>query len=107
MNLQHKFNINRVNILGVGISSINMGIALKTIDSWIQAKKSNYICVTPAHGVMECIEKPYLRQIFNSSGMTTPDGMSIVWLLKLKGQKHVNRVYGPDFNAECNPRWSN
>jgi N-acetylglucosaminyldiphosphoundecaprenol N-acetyl-beta-D-mannosaminyltransferase len=28
--------------------------------------------------------------------MTTPDGMAIVWLLKLKGQRHVSRVYGPD-----------
>jgi N-acetylglucosaminyldiphosphoundecaprenol N-acetyl-beta-D-mannosaminyltransferase len=28
--------------------------------------------------------------------MVTPDGMSVVWLLQLKGYKIVRRVYGPD-----------
>lgn len=28
--------------------------------------------------------------------MVTPDGMGVVWLLKLKGHKNANRVYGPD-----------
>jgi N-acetylglucosaminyldiphosphoundecaprenol N-acetyl-beta-D-mannosaminyltransferase len=36
------------------------------------------------------------RRILNSSGLTTPDGMSVVWILKLLGQKEVGRVYGPD-----------
>jgi N-acetylglucosaminyldiphosphoundecaprenol N-acetyl-beta-D-mannosaminyltransferase len=88
--------IKRVNILGVNISSINMDIALHTIDSWIHTNSHNYVCVTPAHGVMDCVNDPALRRTFNSSGMTTPDGMSIVWLLKLKGYKDVGRVYGPD-----------
>ena len=34
--------------------------------------------------------------------MTVPDGMAIVWLLKLAGYKNVDRVYGPDlFLAVC------
>jgi len=36
------------------------------------------------------------RRILNSSGLTTPDGMSVVWILKLLGHKDVGRVYGPD-----------
>ena len=28
--------------------------------------------------------------------MVTPDGMPMVWLLRLDGHQHVNRVYGPD-----------
>jgi len=28
--------------------------------------------------------------------MTAPDGMPLVWLSRLHGQKHVSRVYGPD-----------
>lgn len=92
----------RVNILGVGISAINMGQALEIIDDWIATREPHYICVTPAHGVMDCHAEPELRQIFNSSGLTTPDGMSIVWLLRLHGKKHVSRVYGPDLmQAVC------
>ncbi len=88
--------IDRENILGVHIGAINMTQTLDTIDYWIAHKQQNYVCVTPAHGVMDCYRKPELRTIFNNSGLTTPDGMSIVWLLQLAGHRHVRRVYGPD-----------
>ncbi len=86
----------RANILGVGVSAINMGDALKAIDSWIARREPHYVCVTPAHGIMECQADPSLRRLFNSSGLTTPDGMGVVWLLRLMGHRRVGRVYGPD-----------
>jgi N-acetylglucosaminyldiphosphoundecaprenol N-acetyl-beta-D-mannosaminyltransferase len=88
--------IQKVNVLGVGISAINLSLAIASIDSWIKHYQPNYVCVTPAHSLMECYHQPYLRTIFNSSGLTAPDGMSVVWLLKLSGRSHVERVYGPD-----------
>ncbi|NIM96328.1 MAG: WecB/TagA/CpsF family glycosyltransferase [Anaerolineales bacterium] len=94
--------IQRTNILGVGVSSINMGQAIETIQGWIDNREPHYVCVTPAHSIMECYNDPALRPIFNHSGLTTPDGMSIVWLLKLNGHRHVERVYGPDLmHAVC------
>ena len=84
------------NILGVDISTINLDQTVGEIQAWISKEASTYICVTPAHGVMECYNNPGLRKVFNNSGMTTPDGMAIVWLLKLYGHKNVGRVYGPD-----------
>ena len=89
-------SIPQENILGVKINAIDMKFALEYIDQSILGKKKTYICVTPAHGVMECQKKPGLRRIFNNSGLTTPDGMSIVWILRLKGHRDVGRVYGPD-----------
>ena len=88
--------IERGNILGVKISAINMGMALDVISGWVARRERHYVCVTPAHGIMDCQDDAGLMQIFNQSGMTTPDGMSVVWLLKLLGFKHVERVYGPD-----------
>jgi N-acetylglucosaminyldiphosphoundecaprenol N-acetyl-beta-D-mannosaminyltransferase len=85
-----------VNVLGVQVNAICMQQALDTLGTWIDKRDSHYVCVTPAHAVMECLHRPELYPIFNGSGLTTPDGMSIVWLLKLKGHAHVERVYGPD-----------
>lgn len=85
-----------VPILGVQISAINMELALKQIETWLAERSSNYICVAPAHSIMECVNDPTLLPIFNGAGMVTPDGMAVVWLLKLKGHKQVSRVYGPD-----------
>jgi len=86
----------KVNILGVGISAINLDQAVKIIVHWTEHRQKQYVCVTPAHGIMDCQRDANLRKIFNCSGLTTPDGMSVVWLLRILGYRNVNRVYGPD-----------
>ena len=86
----------RVNILGVGISAINIQIAVKTIDKWIQTKRPNYVCVTGVHGVIESQRNDSLKHIHNKAGMVTPDGMPLVWLSRMRGFSSVDRVYGPD-----------
>jgi N-acetylglucosaminyldiphosphoundecaprenol N-acetyl-beta-D-mannosaminyltransferase len=86
----------RENILGVGICAINMQQAVEQIKTWIAEKQSAYVCVTPAHAIMECVANPDIKLIYNQSNLTTPDGMAIVWLLKWAGHRHVSRVYGPD-----------
>ena len=88
--------LQRVNILGVGVSAINMSQALKTLDAWIAGRELHYVCVTGVHGVMECQRDEHLRQIHNTAGLVTPDGMPLVWLLRVHGRRHVTRVYGPD-----------
>jgi N-acetylglucosaminyldiphosphoundecaprenol N-acetyl-beta-D-mannosaminyltransferase len=86
----------RVNILGMRISAINMAQALEGIDSWIARNEPHYVCVAPAHVVMDGYWNPKVRDDVNQAGMATPDGMGIVWLLKLKGYHNVSRVYGSD-----------
>ncbi len=86
----------RANILGVGISAINMPMALAAIDRWIAAREQHYVCVATVHSVMECQKDPTLCDILNRSGLTTPDGMPLVWLSRRQGFRHVERVDGPD-----------
>jgi N-acetylglucosaminyldiphosphoundecaprenol N-acetyl-beta-D-mannosaminyltransferase len=89
----------RVNVLGVGISSINMDAAVETIDGWIARRDRQYVTVTGVHGVMECQADERLRLIHNSAGMVTPDGMPMVWIGRWRGCRHMQRVYGPDLMA--------
>jgi N-acetylglucosaminyldiphosphoundecaprenol N-acetyl-beta-D-mannosaminyltransferase len=96
----HRSEPSRVNILGVGVSAINMELSLSQIDSWISGKFSTYICVTGVHGIIESQRNPALQKIHNKAGMVTPDGMPLVWLSRLHGFKHVDRVYGPDLLLE-------
>jgi len=86
----------RVNILGVGVCAINMSMALEIIEGWIARRERHYVCVTGVHGVMESQRNENLRRIHNQAGLVTLDGMPLVWLCKLKGFRHVDRVYGPD-----------
>jgi N-acetylglucosaminyldiphosphoundecaprenol N-acetyl-beta-D-mannosaminyltransferase len=93
--------IGRTNILGVGVSAIEMERALDTIESWIVLHDAQYVCVTGVHGVMESMHDDSLRRIHNRAGMVTPDGMPLVWLSRLWGSPKVRRVCGPDLLMEC------
>jgi N-acetylglucosaminyldiphosphoundecaprenol N-acetyl-beta-D-mannosaminyltransferase len=86
----------RVNILGVGVSAINIGEALAAIDGWIENRDQQYVCVCPVHSIMECRRSEEVRRVFNKAGMVTPDGMPVVWVSRWSGHPNVRRVYGPD-----------
>lgn len=86
----------RVDILGVGVSAIDMPVALKLIDQWISNGDHQYVCVTGVHGIVESQRDPGLRDVHNRSGLTTPDGMPLVWAGRAAGARGMDRVYGPD-----------
>lgn len=88
--------IPRVDVLGVGISAIDPAMALAEITRWVDTGAQHYVCVTGVHGVMESQRDPELKAIHNRSGLTTPDGMPMVWAGKRAGAEHMRRVYGPD-----------
>jgi N-acetylglucosaminyldiphosphoundecaprenol N-acetyl-beta-D-mannosaminyltransferase len=89
-------SIPRVDVLGVGIACIDIPQAVDLIAGWIERGKREYVCVTGMHGVMESRHDSELRRIHNESGLTTPDGMPMVWAGRWAGAKQTRRVYGPD-----------
>ncbi len=70
--------------------------ALPRSNSWISTRAQHYVCITGVHGVIESQSDDELRRIHNASGMTTPDGMPLVWMSHWLGQSRTRRVYGPD-----------
>lgn len=96
----HIVPIERVNVLGVGISAINMAQALDVVENALQSRTKGYVAVTGVHGVTVAQEDERFRNILNRALLCTPDGMPMVWLGKLAGRKHMSRVYGPDLMLE-------
>lgn len=86
----------RGNILGVGISAVNMESAIATIERWIEKRERNYVLAVAAHPIVDSQRDPELRRIYNRAGMVTPDGMPLAWILRMMGFRQVDRVYGPD-----------
>jgi N-acetylglucosaminyldiphosphoundecaprenol N-acetyl-beta-D-mannosaminyltransferase len=87
----------RINVLGVGVSAINIPIATEEIGRWIVEDRREYVCVTGMHGIVESSRDAELKRIHNRAGLVTPDGMPLVWLLWWYGHRVADRVYGPDF----------
>lgn len=90
----------RVDVLGVGISAINLDSAKREILLRLEKKEKGYICVTGVHGVIEAQDDSRFRKILNESFLTTPDGMPMVWVSWIKKYHDVDRVYGPDLMLE-------
>src|SRR5262245_4029334 len=86
----------RIDVLGVQISAINLNDACTQISNWIDHGDKQYVCVTGVHGVIESTNDSLLRDIHNAAGMVTPDGMPLVWIGRRLGAARMTRVYGPD-----------
>lgn len=86
-------------VLGVPISTVNMGVAVRTILNWVSQRNAQYICVRDVHGVMRAQEDAALMDIHNKAGLITPDGMPLAWTLKARGYKGAGRVCGADLVA--------
>jgi exopolysaccharide biosynthesis WecB/TagA/CpsF family protein len=86
----------RTNVLGVGVSSLNMERAVHTLIHARRKKICGYVCVTGVHGVIESQRSSELKQIHNNSFLTVPDGMPTVWMGREQGFTRMGRVYGPD-----------
>jgi N-acetylglucosaminyldiphosphoundecaprenol N-acetyl-beta-D-mannosaminyltransferase len=83
-------------VLGVGVSCLTLDSAVEEVFGWVDRGEHRYVCVTGVHGVMESQRDPQLLRIHNRSGLTTPDGMPMVWSARWAGRREVSRVYGPD-----------
>ena len=86
----------RANVLGVGISAINLDSATALVAWALEERTKGYICVTGVHGVTEAQEDALFRRILNRAFLNTPDGMPMVWMARWQGFGDVTRVYGPD-----------
>ena len=85
----------RFQVLSVGIHAVTWDETFQKIDRWIAEKQPNYINVCSVQTVLDSYDSAELSHILNSSGMSVPDGMPLVWLGKLSGTP-VDRIYGPD-----------
>jgi N-acetylglucosaminyldiphosphoundecaprenol N-acetyl-beta-D-mannosaminyltransferase len=87
----------RANVLGVGVSAVNLEEAVGFVHQKLQIDERGYVCVTSVHGVMEAQRHPELRRILNASLLSTPDGVPTVWVGQLQGFSRMGRVRGLDF----------
>ena len=85
-----------MDILGVKVTITNLASACETISGWVHSRQKTYVCVAPVSTIVDCQRDMQYKEIVNNAGMTTPDGMPLVWLGKIRGEKVIERTYGPD-----------
>lgn len=88
--------IPRYNVLGTGISAVNLATACDAILGELAAGCSGCVSTADVRAVNLAVDDPVFRSHLNESLLTTPDGMPLVWLGRCLGHRSVGRVYGPD-----------
>jgi N-acetylglucosaminyldiphosphoundecaprenol N-acetyl-beta-D-mannosaminyltransferase len=88
--------IEKVNVLGIGISVIDQDRARECLFDAVRNGKRGYVTITNVHSVSEAQHDPELQRILNNALLATPDGVPLVWMGRLQGHSSIRRVYGPD-----------
>lgn len=88
--------LSKFSILGVKISVIDMLDACQWVKEAVLKRQKVYACVCPVGTIMECQRSAEALKSVNSAGLVTPDGMPVVWLGRMFGNKNIRRVYGPE-----------
>jgi N-acetylglucosaminyldiphosphoundecaprenol N-acetyl-beta-D-mannosaminyltransferase len=83
-------------ILGMRVDATSYAHAAQEILRWAGLGESRYVCVATVNNVIEAYDDPEYRAIMEAADLVTPDGMPLVWGLRLLGLTTATRVYGPD-----------
>ena len=82
-------------IVSFDVDATSYESATQQIVAWAKENASRSVCLANVHMVMEAVDDPSFRAMIQKADLVTPDGMPLVWGLKLLGIEQAQRVYGP------------
>ncbi len=86
-----------IDILGIKINIIQIPQVLQKMEKWIGERNfGNYICISNMNDIAYSYRNKKIKEATNAASLSVPDGMSLVFLARLKEFKIKERVYGAD-----------
>ena len=86
-------------ILGVNVAVSSYDDLVRYCLAWARELHSRAIFFASVHMMMEAVDDPAFLLQLNHAGTVLPDGMPLVWALRMLGEKRAQRVCGPDATA--------
>lgn len=84
-------------VLGTRLDVTDYDGALKRVVSMSQRKRTSLVAAANTHLLAEAAGNPEYAAVLRCFDMVLPDGMPLVWALRLDGHAIDDRVYGPYF----------
>jgi N-acetylglucosaminyldiphosphoundecaprenol N-acetyl-beta-D-mannosaminyltransferase len=95
-------NLTTQSILGAPVTALPFETQVSEITTWAKKRENRYVCVANVHMLVEAHWHADFAKVLEQADLVTPDGMPLVWVLRLMGIKRQNRVAGIDlFLALC------
>ncbi|HXB64371.1 MAG TPA: WecB/TagA/CpsF family glycosyltransferase [Solirubrobacteraceae bacterium] len=85
--------------MGIPLAVSDYGAVLDWMQATIAAGKRAYVTAAAVNLVMSAHERPATLAATLDATLAVPDGMPLVWALRLLGHTHATRIYGPDLMA--------
>jgi N-acetylglucosaminyldiphosphoundecaprenol N-acetyl-beta-D-mannosaminyltransferase len=82
-------------ILTIPIFPTNYQETVEQIRQWSLAREHRSVYTANVHMLMEAHDHAPFFEVLQRADRIVPDGMPLVWMLRLKGYKDQSRVYGP------------
>lgn len=89
----------RAEILGIPLAVSDYEQVLDWMQAMIAAGERGYVTAAAVNLVMSAREQPATLAATLDATLAVPDGMPLVWALRLLGHRGATRIYGPDLMA--------
>lgn len=83
-------------VIGFPVASLCFRDQISLMMEWAKGKLSKVVCIANVHMLIEAHRDQGFAPILSSADLITPDGMPLVWMLKLQGVRQQDRVAGLD-----------
>lgn len=90
----------RTEVLSTPIDVLTLEQAAAQIVTWAQERSSRSVCCANAHVLTTAWRRPGYAAAVRACDLIAPDGMPVVWALRLLGRGAAKRVYGPSLMVE-------
>jgi N-acetylglucosaminyldiphosphoundecaprenol N-acetyl-beta-D-mannosaminyltransferase len=80
------------------VDAITCDDVIQKVMLWIaeRPRPATYIVQTNVYSLVNAQGGSPYRNVLSAADLSLPDGMPLVWILRHRGHKNLERVYGPD-----------
>lgn len=93
-------NSRSLNVLGIPISAVTSQVTAHEIVKMALLGIKSTIAIAAVHSVVDAQNNHAAKCAMVNATLCVPDGVPLVWLLRLCGFRRVSRVFGPDLMLE-------
>jgi len=83
-------------VIGFPVTALPLKAQIDLILEWAKACFSKVVCIANVHMLIEAYQDPNFASVLSGADLVTPDGMPLVWMLRLMGAPNQDRVAGLD-----------
>lgn len=83
-------------VIGLPVTALPFDDQISLILKWAKCSISKVVCIANVHMLVEASQDPEFASVLQNADLVTPDGMPLVWMLRLMGASNQDRVAGLD-----------